>query len=248
MEDGEAKARNAAATGDLQKRLQATEKDLAAAQEELAALRDDYGLLAQQLSAGGSGERPGDEIRHRVRNLFAVIRSIFARSAANTASAEDLADHFRGRLEALARYEVSSARAPTGAVDLETMVRDELLTTGFGDGPRIAIDGPVVLFRGKVAELFGLALHELVTNSVKFGTLGDVHGRGALDIRWTAEEDSVCFRWHESGVAVLSPAPMRSGFGREFIEQALPYEIGAETSFEIIPGGVACSIRFGADR
>jgi hypothetical protein len=41
---------------------------------------------------------------------------------------------------------------------------------------------------------------------------------------------------------VLAQAPFHTGFGREFIEQALPYQIGAITSFELRPGGLLCTI------
>jgi len=53
--------------------------------------------------------------------------------------------------------------------------------------------------------------------------------------------------WHESGVTVLTAAPIRTGFGREWIEQALPYQLGARTKFEIVPGGINCVIDIPAE-
>jgi hypothetical protein len=53
----------------------------------------------------------------------------------------------------------------------------------------------------------------------------------------------VTIRWAEHGVAVVTAAPLRRGFGREYIEQALPYQSGATTSFELRAGGIVCSIK-----
>src|SRR5947209_16772344 len=135
--EGKTPAPDAPAADSPEGRLQAAEAELAAARKALADLRQDYARLAMKHESALLGDAQGNEIQHRVRNLLAVVRSIFARSVDNAASPEDLADHFRGRLDALARYEVTSTRAPTRAVELEAMLRDELLTAGFGDGPRI---------------------------------------------------------------------------------------------------------------
>ena len=49
-------------------------------------------------------------------------------------------------------------------------------------------------------------------------------------------------RWTETGVPVVATAPRAQGFGRQLIEEALPYQLGAETAFELKPGGLDCSI------
>lgn len=37
-------------------------------------------------------------------------------------------------------------------------------------------------------------------------------------------------------------AAERRGYGRELIERALPYALGAQTTFGLAPGGVHCAI------
>ena len=91
--------------------------------------------------------------------------------------------------------------------------------------------------------MLALAVHELATNSVKFGALSG--GGGRLAVRWSiaAEEPRrLSIEWIETGVAVVAAAPIHSGFGREYIEQALPYQLDATTSFELRPGGLTCRI------
>ena len=57
--------------------------------------------------------------------------------------------------------------------------------------------------------------------------------------------------WRESGVSIAAPeapstdgtpVPPRQGYGRELIERALPYQLRAETSYQLTPEGVRCTI------
>jgi two-component system CheB/CheR fusion protein len=178
------------------------------------------------------------ELLHRVRNLFAVVRSIFSRTLENAETLEHVADHFYGRLDTLARYQLRAN--PAATVYLEDMVRETLLAFAAGDDPRITIEGNEVALGGRHAETIGMALHELATNSVKFGVLARPQERGALQLRWQVADDRLRFEWLETGVSVLSAAPFRHGFGREYIEQAVVYQLGAETSFELSAGRVRC--------
>jgi two-component sensor histidine kinase len=182
------------------------------------------------------------ELQHRVRNMLAIIRSIFSRTIAAGGSLEDVADHFRGRLDAIARYQTVLATDAGATIDFEHIVRDELQSFQFGDHPQIRIDGPPARLMQDSALLIGLALHELVTNSIKFGVLSSDDPRAQLDIGWTLAAGLLQLEWCETGIAVLSSAPLHRGFGREFIEQALPYQLGATTSFELRPGGVFCAV------
>jgi two-component sensor histidine kinase len=107
------------------------------------------------------------------------------------------------------------------------------------DGPDCTISGPAVRLGQTSAELMGLAIHELVTNSIKFGALAQA---GRLSIDWSIESEQMAFRWAEFGVAIAGSAPRPYGFGRQLIEDALPYQLGATTSFDLKPGGVVCKI------
>jgi two-component sensor histidine kinase len=183
------------------------------------------------------------DLLHRVRNIFAIIRSIFSRTMAAGGSQEDVADHVRGRLDSLARNHAARNLGPVGETDLEAILREELHSFRFGDDACIGIEGPEVRIGDDVAQLLGLAIHELVTNSIKFGVLSGSDERARLRIGWTVADDRISLEWEESGVAIVAAAPLHSGFGREYIEQALPYQIGAVTAFEVRPGGVFCRIQ-----
>jgi two-component sensor histidine kinase len=183
-----------------------------------------------------------NELQHRVRNVLAIVRSLFTRTSEAAASLEDVINHFPGRLDAVARYQARSASLADLAFDLEEMIRDELLVFAFSNDPRIEIIGPEVGLEARVAEVMGLALHELTTNSVKYGVLAAQSGAGQLSISWTVTDRRLAFLWVESGIPIVSSAPTRCGFGRDYLEQALPYQIGADAVFAAVPGGVRWQI------
>src|SRR5581483_2927723 len=141
------------------------------------------------------------ELQHRVRNILAVIRVMAARTAENAASVEDFVAHFDGRLGALARAQVVLTRAAGAGIDLESLVREELLAQSAADD-QVRIAGPTVELGPKTAEVLALALHELATNAVKYGGLS---GRqSAVSVTWRVRprsgEDWLELAWREHGV------------------------------------------------
>jgi two-component system CheB/CheR fusion protein len=91
-----------------------------------------------------------------------------------------------------------------------------------------------------------MALHELTTNAIKHGALSGKNGR--VDIRWRVEgadgSSWIVVDWKESGVEMSQSRAGRSevGNGRRLIEEALPYQFGARTTFAIEADGVHCTI------
>lgn len=183
------------------------------------------------------------ELQSRVRNILTAIRSVFLDTIEKRSEVAEAADHFRGRLDALARTQVIVAQTAAGTADLENLIRDELISVGLRDGPNVRIQGPDVLLSARIAEPLGLALHELTTNALKFGAL---KSKGALiDISWTVDPDAdgvlrLDLVWQERGVPAVAPSPVRDGFGRALIEQALPYRLGAQTRLDFLGGGLRC--------
>lgn len=199
----------------------------------------------ERVRAGQARNLMVAELQHRVRNILAVIRSIVSRTAETSETVEDLSAHLDGRLAALARTQVLLTRSPGAGVDLEGLVRDELLAQ-VADEERILIAGPEILLPPKAAEVMTLAVHELATNATKYGALSI--GQGHIEIRWTVaareDVDWLTFQWRESGVQVAAAAPRRTGFGAVLIEQRVPYELMGSGTLTFAPGGVQCEIAF----
>lgn len=184
------------------------------------------------------------DFQRQVRGLLAIVRSIVRRMAESSTSVEDFAAHLEGRLGALARIQGFLLRAPDASVDLEELVRAEFLAQTIRD-ERFELSGPRILLSAKEAATLGLALHELATNSIKFGALAGARGR--VQVKWhcsTLQSPATAtLEWHEHTEHVIAAAS-HQGFGFELIEQTLPYELGGTSSIVLHPGGLVCSISF----
>jgi two-component system CheB/CheR fusion protein len=189
------------------------------------------------------------ELQHRVKNILAVVRSIASRTLENADELDSFAAHFDGRLQALARAQNVLTRTGTRRIDLEELVSEELLTHGPHDEDHVTIEGPQIDLKDRAAEIFALALHELATNAVKYGALAAARGHVAVTWRIlrAAGGRRLSLEWRETNVPALNPFPTRHGFGRDLIERGLPYELGAATSLEFLPGGVRCTIELPID-
>jgi two-component sensor histidine kinase len=181
-----------------------------------------------------------EEAQHRVRNTLALVRSIFRRTVDSGETLEAVDMHFTGRLDVLARHQAPRSADWNEGFDLEDLIRGEFHAFRFGDVPGVFIEGPDVLVTRDQEQVLAIAIHELVTNSLKFGALS-VDG-ATVRVVWTVADGWVQLHWAENGVPMVSSAPRRRGFGQEFIEEALPFQIQAESSFSIRPGGIDCEI------
>lgn len=186
------------------------------------------------------------EAQHRVRNTLAMVRSLLRRTARNATSVEDLEHHLDGRLAAFGRVQAQLIRNPAGTLDLELIVRDELLAYVAGATDRIFISGPEVRLPARIAETFSLAIHELVTNAVKYGALGEA--KGHVTIGWGLEGEGdarkLAFSWSEHLLDTRLAPPQRSGFGTELLDHVMRYELDAEPALSFPADGARYAVRF----
>lgn len=186
------------------------------------------------------------ELQHRTRNLIAVVQSISTLTMHGAQSLADFSHRFDDRLSALSRVQGVLSTSEREPITIRKLIMMELSALGaerFDD--RIVIAGEDIIIRDTSAQTLALAVHELCTNALKYGALRSQHGR--LDIRWHEHIDHdapwLCVVWRETGTTCVQPAPDRAhGYGRTLIEQALPHQLGARTTFGIRDHELFCSI------
>lgn len=168
-----------------------------------------------------------DEMRHRVKNLFALAGAIVSISAKSAGNESAMIDDIRARLVSLARaHELTMADRPYDADGRQApsllMLIDRILDPYAGNG-RVTIRGHDREVGGKAVTYLTLLLHELATNAAKFGSLSV--GDGGLDVSVAFDGDLVRLVWCETG----GPAPATgapAGFGSR-LEQSLTRALGA---------------------
>jgi two-component sensor histidine kinase len=183
------------------------------------------------------------EFNHRIRRLLALIRSIAVHMQIQDHDADEAARHWADRLGAIGR----AALTPIAAgMDLESLVLDELLVHR-AHGSEIIIDGPEVRLKPKAGEFVGLLIHELATNSLKFGALSQL--QTVLRVVWWFtgfEESRLRLEWVESGVKMLPATSNKPGFGSQVVKRLIASELHGEGDMLFLNEGILCSVEFPA--
>jgi len=164
------------------------------------------------------------EMQHRIKNLFSVVAGliVIAEKEAAKENTPDTATHIlRGKLEALSRASDAVfsqgviGDGNSGQADLEPLIRSVLKP--YGD--RCLVGGPQASISRKIMTTFALFLHELATNSVKYGALS-IDG-GDVTVRWKLNDDMLDLTWIETGGPAISESPQRQGFGSQMVDRII---------------------------
>src|SRR5215471_16238320 len=187
------------------------------------------------------------ELNHRVKNMLTVIVSIATQTLKQSDDVEAGREAFLDRLHAMARsYELVS-RDQWSDVSLVDVVRQEVEPYRTGRDDRIVIDGPAVSLKPKLALSLGMIVHELGTNSAKYGSLS-VAG-GSLEVSWAIERrsgNSLVLDWIERGGPSVGKPP-RHGFGLTLIEREVSHGLGGKAKIEFEDGGLQVNLRIPLD-
>ncbi|RAH96530.1 two-component system sensor histidine kinase/response regulator [Acuticoccus sediminis] len=168
------------------------------------------------------------ELNHRVRNILAVIRAVVLQSRGSATSVNDFASIIGGRIQALARAHDQITDSSFAAQSLEGLVRTEAEAYVGEKAGRFELSGPPVLVNAEAFSTLALVMHEMVTNSAKYGALSD--STGIVSVDWSLDDNAACtIDWRESGGPAVQ-APTRRGFGSTIIERSIPHELGGEAT------------------
>jgi two-component sensor histidine kinase len=82
---------------------------------------------------------------------------------------EDFQQAFNGRTGSLSRTHSLLTGSNQQHVELRQLLGNELEACADGDGKRVLLSGPDVLLPAHMTVPFGMAIHELTTNALKYG-------------------------------------------------------------------------------
>jgi two-component sensor histidine kinase len=175
------------------------------------------------------------EMSHRVKNLFAIasaLTNIASRSAKTT---EEMARDLTRRLTALGK--AHELIRPSLSEQKKALHLNDLLAAllaAYDDkgkvGDRIHIDVPVVIVGEASITTVALVIHELATNSIKYGSLSAA--RGTVDIACSVDNDLVKLTWTEKGGPTLTIHRGQDGFGSKLVHTSITGQLGGYITFQ----------------
>ncbi|HEX2560952.1 CHASE domain-containing protein, partial [Phenylobacterium sp.] len=184
-----------------------------------------------------------DELNHRVKNTLATVQSVATQTLREGQDPREAREEFEGRLVALSQTHDLLTRDSWRGASLADLVQVEVAPYESADTGRVDARGPPVWLSPNLALALGMALHELVTNAVKYGALSTEGGR--VEIEWRLSGEGARRRlelcWEEVGGAPVSP-PKRTGFGARLITTGLRRQLNGQVDLVFDPAGVRCTI------
>jgi len=175
------------------------------------------------------------EVDHRAKNALALAQSIVRLTRGETVKAYVQA--VEGRISALARVHTILSLSSWQGAEIGKLVDEELAPYSTGD--QIVFGGSDIQLQPATAQTLALALHELVTNSAKYGALSTLAGR--LTIKWEIDRDVLQMVWEERD-GPLVEKPTSRGFGTRSVIAAIESQLGGQADFDWRSEGLICRL------
>jgi PAS domain S-box-containing protein len=178
------------------------------------------------------------ELAHRSKNLLQVIQGIARQTAESTVSTEQFVSRFNGRIYSLSRAHDVLTDADWRGARIFDLVRSQVALYAQPRVENILLEGENGFLRPNAAQYVGLAVHELVTNAVRYGALS--RNEGTVDVRFEKiPEDPVLYRfaWRErNGPKVRMP--QGRSFGLLMLGEVVPTSVGGSAHLDFDPSGL----------
>ncbi len=176
------------------------------------------------------------EVDHRARNAMMVAQSIVNLTFAE--GGEDVANNVRERLAALGRSQVLLSKERWTSVDFAALLNQELAPF---PSLKATCSGPLVPLDAELAQTLSLIIHELATNSVKYGAMGDPDGE--VFVVWDLRDGMFTMNWTER---VSSPRSqvnsVGTGFGTTLIDRVVQRQLRGRLERQLSTTGFTCRL------
>ncbi|WP_332820002.1 CHASE domain-containing protein [Sphingopyxis sp.] len=197
-------------------------------------------LAAQRARHAEDRELMIGEMAHRMKNAFARIGALARITLRESESLEDFETRFDGRMRALSDAKQMLVTGAVDSVDLGRIVHRELELAGRSPEQLAAVTGPEVRLDDEGAQALSLAIHEFVTNSIKYGALA---GEGDLAVGWRRIGEDIELSWVESGLPETPHIDCES-FGTQFIRTLIERQLKGSWDRNAADHRLAITIRW----
>jgi len=175
------------------------------------------------------------EVDHRAKNALALAQSIVRLTRGE--NVKSYIHSVEGRINALARVHTVLSLSSWQGAEIRKLIDEELAPYAMGE--QVVLSGPEVQLLPATAQTVALALHELITNSAKYGALSTQCGR--LQVDWENQAGLVKIVWVETGGPRVEK-PTTRGFGTRSVIASIESQLGGKAEFDWRPEGLVCRL------
>jgi two-component sensor histidine kinase len=113
-------------------------------------------------------------------------------------------------------------------------------------GDRIRVTVPDVVVGEASVTALALVVHELATNSLKYGALSNAVG--ILEVSCTVDDSNVVIIWTEKGGPPVQNTRGEPGFGSKLVNRSITSQLGGSIEFEWPTEGMIVTLRMSKAR
>jgi len=188
------------------------------------------------------------ELSHRSKNQLAVVSAIARQTARTAGSMQDFRTLFEQRLNGLAVSVDLLVKQGWVGASLGDLISKQLEAFDGGDD-RLIREGPEISLNSVEAEVIGLAMHELSTNSVKYGAWSTSEGKVYVTWGFETHDTTRVLRldWTERGGPPVNE-PKKTGFGSTVIKNFVSQKLGANVDLAYATEGLKWTVVLPFDR
>lgn len=191
------------------------------------------------------------EMSHRVKNLLAIASGLTAITSRSTTSTVEMAKELTQRLTALGR--AHDLIRPIPGHEGKAALLGDLLTVllapyddlGAFSG-RIRVSVPRMGVGEGSATTLAMVVHELATNSLKYGALSSP--TGTLDVSCALPDSEIVIVWTERGGPPVTVPEGVGGFGSKLVARSMTAQLGGSIDRQWLHEGVVVTIKIDKDR
>jgi PAS domain S-box-containing protein len=182
------------------------------------------------------------ELDHRIKNVLATVMAVSQRTREGHTSIDEFLSAFDGRMQSMADAHALLSSGRWQGVKLALLVQQELAPCAAAHNT--TVEGPDIVLAADAAQPVALALHELATNSAKYGALSSA--KGHVSVQWHLRANgnlrgALVLDWKEVGGPPV-PASISPGYGTHVVKNLIPYELGGAVELGFPPSGVWCRL------
>ncbi|MBH0239583.1 sensor histidine kinase [Methylobrevis albus] len=184
------------------------------------------------------------EMSHRVKNLLAIAAGLTSLTSRSVNSVEEMSRELIHRLTALGRAH-DLVRPLAGNQGRAALLGDliAVLLAPYDDSGafsgRVRVAVPRMGIGEQSATTLAMVVHELATNSLKYGALSV--SSGMLDISGTSSETEVCIVWTERGGPPVTKSG-DEGYGSKLLRRSVTGQLGGAIRTDWSDDGIIVTV------
>ena len=180
------------------------------------------------------------ELNHRVRNILNLIRGLVSQSKSGAKDISSYTQLLDGRIQSLAFAHDLLTRKEWEPSPLRELIDVEAKAFINNQSGSVNVTGDSPMLSPEAFSTMALVIHELVTNSAKYGALTSSVGTVSVNLL-IAEDGSLHITWKERGGPAVE-APKRRGFGTTIIEKTIPHELKGTVATQFLLTGFVATM------